>query len=77
MAKYAWLTPDDPPSGLECHKVYIPSGMWYSAAFRGAFILLMESINWEKLGEMEPEACALAFAEAFAETLAHWEETCE
>jgi hypothetical protein len=72
-----WVTPDDEPSPLVCHQVFVPSGMHYEAAFRGAMLLLTDVYNWEKSGTQEPQAVADAFFEAFMQTVNNWDTPCE
>jgi hypothetical protein len=55
---HKWLTPDDTPTETNCWRVYIPDGIEYEAAFRGAMLLLQEVWNWEKYGDATPEDVA-------------------
>jgi microcystin-dependent protein len=65
MTRLAWLTPDAAPGNLTCYRVFLPAGGDYEAAFRGAFLLLTESWNWEERGAQTPEIVADAFLQAF------------
>ncbi len=73
MSRHAWLTPDDAPGAAQCRTVFIPGGLHYEAAFRGAYLLLCNPENWERVGAQTPEACADAFQAAFFQTLDNWE----
>lgn len=64
-SRLAWLTPDEAPGGAVCRRVFIPAGDAYLAAFRGAFLLLMDVTNWEQAGIQTPETVSDAFLEAF------------
>lgn len=77
MSARAWLTPDDEPGSLVCHRVFMPEGMEYEAALKGALLLLAEVHNWEKVGTVEPQDAADAFWAAFLATVDTWETTCE
>lgn len=77
MSRQAWLTPDDAPGTLVCHQVFVPAGMEYEAALKGALLLLAEVHNWEKVGTSEPQDIADAFFAAFMATVDAWEVTCE
>jgi len=70
--RLAWLTPDDAPGAAICRPVFIPAGLEYEAAFRGAFLLLCESYNWEEQGAQTPDDVAAAFYAAFCQTLDEW-----
>lgn len=60
-----WLTPEDAPTSRKCRRVFIPEGMEYEAAFRGAMLLLADPDNWEKFGSQEPEDVAREFMECY------------
>jgi len=64
----AWLTPDAPPTGTKCYKVYVPDSDVMRSAFWGAFLLLCKSENWEQFGTMTPEAAAAEFESAWRST---------
>jgi len=68
----AWITPNDAPGAALCRPVFIPAGLDYEAAFRGAFLLLCDSDNWEVSGAQTPEDVAAAFFAAFSQTLDGW-----
>lgn len=72
--KRAWLTPNDAPGVATCRPVFLPAGFEYEAAFRGAFLLLCEVFNWEKVGTQTPETVSEVFYEAFLQTVAGWGE---
>ena len=74
MSRLAWLTPEDAPGTALCRTVFIPAGLHYEAAFRGAYLILCNPENWEEHGAQTPEACAAAFQDAFFQTLENWEE---
>ncbi len=76
MSRLSWLTPEDAPGAAQCRTVFIPDGLHYQAAFRGAYLLLCNPENWEEHGAQTPETCADAFQSAFFETLDNWRE-CE
>jgi len=70
--RLAWLTPEDAPGAAICRPVFIPAGLEYEAAFRGAFLLLCESYNWEEHGTQTPDDAAGAFYAALCQTLDAW-----
>lgn len=76
MSRHAWITPDDAPGAAECRPVFVPSGRAFEAAFRGAFLLLCDPVNWEAHGAQTPEDIAAAFEAAFFQTVDNWEGMC-
>ncbi len=75
MTKHqAWITPDNAPGEAICRQVFVPSGLQYEAAFVGAFLLLCEAHNWEKVGTQEPQDVADAFEAAFYLTVTNFSQ---
>lgn len=67
---YAWITPDDLPTGHNCWQVLVPDDPYFEAMFRGALLLLTEGRNFEQVGDLTPTQCADLFWSGFETSLA-------
>lgn len=54
----AWLTPDDPPSGVVYISLAVPRGEDFEAMVRGALVPLTDPANFELFGALTPEQTA-------------------
>lgn len=65
MPELAWLTPDTPPAGFVCRRLFIPDNADWIAIVSGALVELIYDFNFEEHGTATPAETAAVFAEMF------------
>jgi microcystin-dependent protein len=65
VARFAWLTPDLPPTEDICRVLVLPSDANWLAVLSGAIIELTNPANFEQFGSASPEDCATVFSIMF------------
>jgi len=64
-ARFAWLTPDLPPTEDICRVLLLPADATWLAVLSGALVELTDPANFEQFGTATPEDCATVFSIMF------------
>jgi len=70
--RWAWLTPEDEAGRPRARPVFVPAGLEYEAALRGALLMLSQDYSWEKFGAQAPIDVAAVFDKALDKTVRAW-----